>query len=113
MIIITRDEHKAIVTELISLLGSEHQARGSELLTNLTEDYEEVLTGSESFESEVTKLKENNESLRRVNADLFLKVGSTLTNKPPTSNNEDAASSEDETKELKFEDLFDEKGELK
>ena len=106
----TRDEHKAIVNQLLTMASAEQQANASNLLTQLTEDYEQTLTGLEQATANVTTLTANNETLREVNAKLFLKVGQT--DKNPNPNTEDPNKDNNEN-QLKFEDLFDEKGVLK
>lgn len=104
----TRDEHKQIIQTMLGYVNSEHQAEASELLTNLSEDYEKTLTESETLTSSNETLKANNEKLRQVNADLFLKVG-TSSPKPKSA---DDNINNDIDDSLSFEKLFNEKGEL-
>lgn len=104
----TRDEHKTIVNSLLGMIAPEHQAAASESLTQLSDDYDQTLTGWENDQNTVTTLTENNEKLRKVNADLFLRVGTQPAKKDPTP-----AEDEDEIPNIPFSDLFDEKGELK
>ena len=105
----TRDEHKNIVNQLLAMATPEQQAAASDLLTQLTDDYEQTLTNSEQLTANNETLTANNETLRQVNAKLFLKVGETdkhMNTKPttkPGDGNED---------QLTFEALFNEKGEL-
>lgn len=103
----TRDEHKALTVELLQIAGTENQARVSEILTNLSDDYEETLTSLETSETNVSELTKNNEALRKVNADLFLKVGNSIPN-PKTEPPGDDTPPEVKT----FDSLFNEKGEL-
>lgn len=104
----TREEHKAAVNRLLGMVASEHQATASELLTNLSDDYEQTLTAHEQAQNSVRTLTENNESLRAVNTKLFLRVGDT----------EKALHKEDKTPDKpkdeipSFDTLFNEKGEL-
>lgn len=106
----TRDEHKAIITEMMGCSTPEKQARVSELLTQLSDDYEKTLTESETLTASNKTLTENNEKLRQVNADLFLKVG---TPQKETENKEKEREGQTKEKELSFDNLFNEKGELK
>ena len=106
----TRDEHKGIVNQLLGMVTPDNQATASELLTRLTDDYGQTLTDFETANDNVRNLTANNETLRRVNADLFLKVGNT--NPKPTTEPEKGTDKLDPEK-LTFEALFDEKGELK
>lgn len=107
----TRDEHKNIVNQLLTMATPEQQAAASELLTQLTDDYEKTLTDYETATANVATLTENNETLREVNAKLFLKVGQTES----TIHKETKPDEGDEGGEnqLTFEALFDEKGGLK
>ena len=105
----TRDEHKNIVNQLLAMAPPENQATASTLLTQLTEDYEQTLTDFETASENVTTLTANNETLRRVNADLFLKVGTSTKNTNKTKEKDE----QDDIPELFFDDLFNEKGELK
>lgn len=105
----TRDEHRRLVNEMLGLVGADHQARASELLTTLSDDYESVLTESEGHATRVSELTANNETLRAVNAKLFLKVGE-VPNTPP--NDPTPPSDEPDTPKITFESLFNDKGEL-
>lgn len=106
----TRDEHRQKINAILGMVHEDNQAEASEILTALTEDYDDTLTSSETLATENTALKEKNEKLRSVNADLFLKVGTTQnTNKgnKPESNN-----TNDDDKIPSFDTLFNDKGEL-
>lgn len=107
----TRDEHKNIVNQLLGMVAAESQATASDLLTQLTEDYEQTLTDFESATANVTTLTANNETLREVNAKLFLKVGQT--DKDIHKNEDPNKGKDDPENQLTFEALFNEKGELK
>ena len=101
----TREEHNALIQNI--MVNATNQAELSMLLTRLSEDYEEVLTESETNASTVATLTKDNEQLRSVNMQLFLKVGheKEKTEEPETEVDEEESSS--------FDDLFDEKGVLK
>lgn len=105
----TRDEHKNIVNQLLTMATPEQQAAASDLLTQLTDDYEQTLTDFETATASVATLTANNETLREVNAKLFLKVGQTDT----TIHKEDKPNDDEGGEnQLTFEALFNEKGEL-
>jgi len=106
----TRDEHRAAIQNLIGMVGAEHQASASEILTNLSNDYDQMLTASETANSNVAKLTQDNESLRATNMKLFLQVGSVPKGEPEKAT--DNEGNADEDKPLPFTDLFNEKGEL-
>lgn len=105
----TRDEHKNILNDLLKLSTPDNQASISEILTRLSEDYEQVLNESETASNRVTELTANNEKLRSVNADLFLKVGTTDKKTVHT----ETETEENQGEELTFDNLFNDKGELK
>lgn len=105
----TRDEHKAAIQKLLGMVAPDHQAAASEMLTQLSEDYEQTLTTSEQAAANVQTLTANNETLREVNARLFLKVGSVEKPKDKPTPEPDKPCGEIPT----FESLFNEKGELK
>lgn len=105
----TREEHKNIVNQMLALVTAENQATASELLTQLTDDYEQTLTNNETLTTTNATLTANNEKLRSVNAELFLKVGTT---KKETNNEKENNDKEKETDLPTIESLFNEKGEL-
>lgn len=106
----THEEHKKITSELMSLATAESQARVSELLTSLSDDYAETLTKYETANNSLSDLQTKNETLREVNAKLFLKVGETdkETKKPIV----EEAGTKDPEPAPTFDALFNEKGEL-
>ena len=106
----TRNEHKEIVTKMLGMVTPENQATASELLTQLTDDYEKTLTTSETLTADNEKLKADFENMRAVNAKLFLRVGET--DKLLHNDNQDNANNEDDENKLTYEALFNEKGEL-
>lgn len=105
-----REDHKTKLNELLKLVTPENQASATEILTGLSEDYEQVLTESETAASRVSELTANNETLRAVNAKLFLKVGAT-DKETPHPETEQQTPVESENK-ITFDNLFNEKGEL-
>lgn len=104
----TRDEHKTITDQLLQMVAPEQQAAASGLLVQLVDDYGTTLDSLSEATATADKLTENNEALRKVNADLFLKVGHTIPNKPEDKPNE----GQDDESKLTYEALFNEKGEL-
>ena len=101
-----RSEHKKLLQDLLKTVAPESQANATEIMTKLSEDYEEVISKSESFEAKNIELLERNEKLREVNSDLFLKGGKKI--ETPTEKDIE----EEQVDIPKFEDLFNEKGEL-
>lgn len=106
----TRDEHKNIVNQLLGMVGADNQASASDLLTQLTDDYNTTLDSLDTANTNVTQLTENNERLRDVNAKLFLKVGEVPKGNPKKTHENGNDGGDD--KKLTFEALFNEKGDL-
>lgn len=104
-----REDHKSLVNELFGMVSPEHQARATEILRNLSDDYEETLTTSEQATANLQTANANFEELRKVNAKLFLQVGQT---EKTEGKQEPETDKPEETKILPFEQLFNEKGEL-
>ena len=105
----TREELAKLIQELHGFSTPENQARTSEILTTISEGFENTLTASEQAQTRVSELTANNETLRDVNAKLFLKVGSKPSEpiadpEPPKQTEPDAP--------ISFDTLFNEKGEL-
>ena len=107
----TREEHKAIIQKMLGMVTPDNQATASELLTQLSDDYEEALTQYETASTSVQELTAKNETLRDVNAKLFLKVGTTDKETHNQQQNNANAQEQNENK-MTFEALFNEKGEL-
>ena len=104
----TREEHKNIITQLLGMVTPENQANASQFLTQLSEDYEATLTASETLNGQHEALQKNFETLRSVNAELFLKVGATNPNKTPAPQQDEPS----ELDGLTYDKLFNDKGEL-
>lgn len=104
-----RSEFKGLVTELMGMVANEHQARASEILTNLNDGFEATVTASEQAATNVQNLTADNENLRKANMKLFLRVGET---EKETHKDEDKSDHSEEVKPVPFETLFNEKGEL-
>jgi hypothetical protein len=96
------EEFKAKLNEAMQNLSD--QAKVTEIFTELTTDYDTVHVETTTAKETATKLTADNESLRKVNMDMFLKVG---------ANVKEAEQQKEEDTTPKFEDLFNEKGELK
>lgn len=106
----TREEHNQIIQQMIGLVTPENQANASKLLTQLSEDYEQTLTTSETLTKNNETLTANNEKLREVNAELFLKVGTTK--KDGNNENNEGQGEGEQENNLTFDALFNEKGDL-
>ena len=104
----TRQEHKTAINSILALVGAENQAAASELLTSISDGFEQVITDLETANANVTTLTDNNEKLRAVNSKLFLRVGEIVQDKPATEPNEPT-----QPEKIEFNSLFDDKGGLK
>lgn len=107
----TRDEHNAIIQQLHGMIAPEHIADATGLLTNLSNDYSETLTTSEASTANVERLTTEIDKLLRANGRLFMQVGQTKESQQTEAAQE--AASEPTEPMLTFENLFNEKGELK
>lgn len=97
----TRDEVFAALTQIGTC---EDDVQRRTLLTNVTNELTNVYDSNESLTQSNNTYQTQNEALRSANLELFLQVGNK--GKPEHID-------EPEVKEMKFEDLFNEKGELK
>jgi hypothetical protein len=97
------EEFKAKTAEILENLTD--QAKVSEILAELKEDYDKEAAEKATFKTTVEKLTTDNEKLRQANMNLFLKVGDS---KPA-----DEQKKQPEDNIPKYEDLFDENGNLK
>ncbi len=107
----TRDEHKNAVNQLLGMIAAEHQAAASELLTNLSDGFNTTLNDLETANGNVQSLTGDNEALRKANMKLFLRVGETDKEIHKKQDNPSHDKNE-ENDTLRFEALFNEKGEL-
>jgi hypothetical protein len=101
----TFEEHNKIIKDIAQNLSD--QAKVTELLTSLSNDYNETLTTISSLEP----LKDDNEKLRNANMQLFLQVGDTSKLASKEEVPQDTGKKE-EDKKPSYEELFNEKGEL-
>lgn len=104
----TREEHKKITNQLLQMVAPEHQAAASEMLVQLSEDYGTTQDDLDKANATAATATEQFEALRKVNADLFLKVGQTI----PTAKTETQNNDEPSDEPLSYDALFDEKGDL-
>ena len=102
----TKAEFNAAVKSILDNLSD--QAAASESLTKLYDAFSEVSANNEQLNSTNTQLETDNENLRKANLRLFSRLG-----EQNLSDKEKEKEKEEETKPMKFEDLFNEKGELK
>ena len=100
---LTREE---LLEKLTNIGTSQDEAERRDLLTEITDDLTSVYDANETLTKANTDLKANNEKLQEHNMKLFLKVSDQ--NKPVPKQEQE------KPKELrKFENLFNDKGELK
>ena len=108
----TREEHKKAVNQLLGMIAAEHQAAASELLTNLSDDFNTTQNEIETANGNVQSLTKDNEALRAANMKLFLRVGETDKQIHGQDKPNPSHGKTEEDKPLPFDDLFNEKGEL-
>jgi hypothetical protein len=97
------EEFKAKTMEILSNLTD--QAKVSTLLAELTEHNDDAVVEVTTAKTTSEKLTADNEKLRAANMSLFLKVGE----QKPT----DTIQTKPQDTRPKYEDLFDDKGNLK
>lgn len=88
----TREEHTKLIREIRNSLNDEGKV--TDLLTQLSDDYEATLTTVENVQSDAEAIRKANESLRDTNMRLFLKVGSDPKDEPPIEETEELSSEE-------------------
>jgi hypothetical protein len=89
---LTREEHTKLIREIRNSLNDEGKV--TDLLTQLSDDYEATLTTVENVQSDAEAIRKANESLRDTNMRLFLKVGSDPKDEPPVEETEELSSEE-------------------
>ena len=104
----TRDEFSSCVSEILESVGDEHHARVTEILSNISADYESF----DSTRTENETLTKRNNELKKVNGTLLIQVGQSNVSRE-TVKNESTNQSTSEAPKITIESLFNEKGELK
>lgn len=109
-----KDEFKNKINSVVEHIKNNDSANATSEIMKVIDDYNQGFDELETMNQKHQTLEDTNkdlntkiEGLKNVNMDLLLKVG-TPHKDTPTINKE-----EQEKDKLKFEDLFDEKGELK
>lgn len=100
----TQDDHKNLLNEILSNL--DNQAKVSEVLTTLADDYTSLLSENATLTTTNSELAERNKQLLETNMNLFLKVGA-----PKDTQTDEIIEQTENT--MTFENLFDENGNLK
>ena len=100
--------HKKI-TELGTI---EDETQRREILAEISDEVDKVYDDRETITAEVEKLREDNENVRKANMKLFTRIGANKTEEERTED-QTGIKEEEKPEPRKFEDLFNEKGELK
>lgn len=100
-----KEEHTAKIMEIKEKTHEMDDGAISNLLADLSDDYGVLLSKIDEINLQNEKLKNDNDNLRDSNMRLFLRVGKTP--EPEESNKCE------EPKKRTYENLFDEKGDLK
>lgn len=100
-----KEEHTAKLMEIKEKTHETDDGAISNLLADLSDDYGVLLSKIDEITLQNEKLKNDNDNLRDSNMRLFLRVG-----KAPEP---DESSKGEEPKKRTYENLFDEKGDLK
>jgi regulator of replication initiation timing len=102
----TLDEWKEHTKQILS--NPADVAGISEHLTALTDEFSTLTGNVQTLTTNNETLTQANEKLRQTNMDLFLKVGS-----EPTFKNKPESENKDDKPKATYENLFDDKGNLK
>lgn len=105
----TREEFTEKASHILDILDD--RGAVSTALDEIRTGFYEEVEKRETAETSVTELTEKNKGLQEANMDLFLKVGKVATGKDDTSLDEPDEPKEKEP-EIKYDELFDDKGEL-
>lgn len=98
----TRDE---LLQKLTEIGTTDDAAQRRQMITEVTDEVKGVYDSNETLTTANTKYEADNKKLQEYNMQLFLKVGGQQKQKEPEEKKP--------TEELKYENLFDEKGEIK
>ena len=91
-----------------SIGTNENEAERREMLATLQEEVGNLFTNNETLTNQNTQLTTDNETLRSANMKLFLRVGA-----EKGEGGRDKPGEDKPDKKLSFNELFNEKGELK
>lgn len=98
--------------EIVKEIGTiEDEVERRTKLTELTDGVSDIFDSNVDLMEKNKKFEEDNEKLRSANMQLFLKVGANKTEKEIQE--DQVGKTEEEKDPRKFEDLFDDKGNLK
>lgn len=100
-----KQEYTSKIMEIKKLTHETDDGKIADLLSELSDGYGELAANFDDITLKNEKLSHDNESLRDTNMRLFLRVGQV--------NSGGDSDVEERTEKRKFEDLFNEKGELK
>jgi cell division protein FtsB len=91
------EEFKSLTNSILANLSD--QAKVSEILMNLNDDYTQQLANTEQLSAKITESETNIKSLKDTNMNLFLKLANPI---PPTAVEKPA------TEEITYDDLLKE-----
>lgn len=100
----TLEEYNSLINEIRE--NNTDTGRVSLLLAKLSRDYEETQSVIATKEKENNELKQTNTNLLQANGELFLQVTS-------SKKETEKETQEEKSNNLRFEDLFDQNGNLK
>lgn len=103
-----KDEFLEMIKEIGTL---EDEVERRTKLTELTDSVSNIFDSNADLMEKNKKFEEDNEKLRNANMQLFLRVGANKTEKEIQE--DQVGKTEEEKEPRKFEDLFDDKGNLK
>lgn len=107
----TMEEFQKVLNDIRSNLDD--TAKVTELLESASVDYSEMSKENSVLTTNNEKLIKDNDNLRNVNMDLFLKVGNQRSEENQKTENQNQETQETQDNKLSFDNLFDENGNLK
>lgn len=109
----TKEEFLAKSVELTNYLND--QGKVTATLTELYNEFEKVVDSNEVLTQEKETLTNKNKELKEYNMDLFMKIGDQEKKQEKELNNsfnKEVPEDKEEEPKLKYEDLFNEKGDF-
>jgi regulator of replication initiation timing len=107
----TQEQANQMINDILGNLND--QGKVSEILQDFRTDYTGTLTEHAILSQSVEDLTKNNESLKTVNNKIMLQLGDVSTIVGKEKEQKEEQEKEEQENELTYENLFNEKGELK
>jgi regulator of replication initiation timing len=107
----SQEQANQMINDILGNLND--QGKVSEILQDFRTDYTGTLTEHANLSTSVEELTRNNESLKNVNNKIMLQLGDVSSIVGKEKEQKEEQEKEEQENELTYENLFNEKGELK